>query len=27
DQSGFGREGSDHGIEVYLEMKYLCQGL
>jgi succinate-semialdehyde dehydrogenase / glutarate-semialdehyde dehydrogenase len=23
-QSGFGREGSRHGIEEYLEMKYLC---
>ena len=26
-QSGLGREGSEHGIEDYLEMKYLCQGL
>ncbi|HAT1646664.1 TPA: NAD-dependent succinate-semialdehyde dehydrogenase [Raoultella planticola] len=26
-QSGLGREGSAHGIEDYLEMKYLCQGL
>lgn len=25
-QSGFGREGSQHGIEEYLEMKYLCLG-
>lgn len=25
-QSGFGREGSVHGIEEYLEMKYLCIG-
>ena len=26
-QSGLGREGSEYGIEDYLEMKYLCQGL
>lgn len=26
-QSGLGREGSEHGIEDYPEMKYLCQGL
>ncbi|KMJ43451.1 succinate-semialdehyde dehydrogenase [Xenorhabdus khoisanae] len=25
-QSGLGREGSSHGIEDYLELKYLCQG-
>ena len=25
-QSGIGREGSRHGIEEYLEMKYLCVG-
>ncbi|MBD2809793.1 NAD-dependent succinate-semialdehyde dehydrogenase [Xenorhabdus sp. Vera] len=25
-QSGLGREGSIHGIEDYLELKYLCQG-
>ncbi|MDP1634917.1 MAG: NADP-dependent succinate-semialdehyde dehydrogenase [Gallionellaceae bacterium] len=25
-QSGIGREGSKHGIEEYLEMKYLCFG-
>ena len=25
-QSGLGREGSRHGIEDYLEMKYLCIG-
>ena len=25
-QSGIGREGSRHGIEEYLEMKYLCIG-
>ena len=25
-QSGLGREGSIHGIEEYLEMKYLCMG-
>jgi len=25
-QSGIGREGSQHGIEEYLEMKYLCVG-
>lgn len=26
-QSGLGREGSVHGIEEYLEMKYVCTGL
>lgn len=25
-QSGLGREGSTHGIDDYLEMKYLCMG-
>lgn len=25
-QSGIGREGSRHGVEAYLEMKYLCMG-
>jgi succinate-semialdehyde dehydrogenase/glutarate-semialdehyde dehydrogenase len=25
-QSGLGREGSRHGLEDYLEMKYLCMG-
>ena len=25
-QSGLGREGSQHGIEDYLELKYLCLG-
>ncbi len=25
-QSGLGREGSRHGIDEYLEMKYLCMG-
>ncbi len=25
-QSGLGREGSEHGIEDYTEMKYLCRG-
>ena len=25
-ESGIGREGSRHGIEEYLEMKYLCLG-
>ncbi len=25
-QSGLGREGSIHGIEEYLEMKYVCVG-
>lgn len=25
-QSGIGREGSRHGIEDYLEMKYICVG-
>jgi len=26
-QSGLGREGSSHGIEDYLELKYICMGL
>ena len=26
-QSGFGREGSHHGILDYTELKYLCTGL
>jgi succinate-semialdehyde dehydrogenase/glutarate-semialdehyde dehydrogenase len=25
-ESGYGREGSRHGIEEYLEMKYRCMG-
>ena len=25
-ESGLGREGSSHGIDDYLEMKYLCMG-
>jgi succinate-semialdehyde dehydrogenase/glutarate-semialdehyde dehydrogenase len=25
-QSGLGREGSSHGMDEYLEMKYLCVG-
>jgi succinate-semialdehyde dehydrogenase / glutarate-semialdehyde dehydrogenase len=25
-QSGLGREGSTHGIDEYVEMKYLCIG-
>jgi succinate-semialdehyde dehydrogenase/glutarate-semialdehyde dehydrogenase len=25
-QSGLGREGSRHGMDEYLEMKYLCLG-
>jgi succinate-semialdehyde dehydrogenase/glutarate-semialdehyde dehydrogenase len=25
-QSGLGREGSHHGMDEYLEMKYLCIG-
>jgi succinate-semialdehyde dehydrogenase/glutarate-semialdehyde dehydrogenase len=25
-QSGIGREGSRHGIDEYLEVKYLCMG-
>jgi succinate-semialdehyde dehydrogenase/glutarate-semialdehyde dehydrogenase len=25
-ESGMGREGSHHGIEDYLETKYLCVG-
>jgi succinate-semialdehyde dehydrogenase/glutarate-semialdehyde dehydrogenase len=24
-QSGLGREGSSHGIDEYLNLKYLCQ--
>ncbi len=26
-QSGIGREGSRHGIDEYLEMKYVCMGI
>ncbi|WP_342078394.1 NAD-dependent succinate-semialdehyde dehydrogenase [Yoonia sp. SS1-5] len=26
-QSGLGREGSSHGIEEFLEMKYICTGI
>ena len=26
-QSGLGREGSRHGIEDYLEMKYVCMAI
>jgi succinate-semialdehyde dehydrogenase/glutarate-semialdehyde dehydrogenase len=25
-ESGLGREGSSHGIQEYLEMKYICVG-
>jgi succinate-semialdehyde dehydrogenase/glutarate-semialdehyde dehydrogenase len=25
-QSGLGREGSRHGLDEYIEMKYLCLG-
>ena len=25
-QSGMGREGSSHGIEEYIDTKYLCMG-
>ena len=25
-ESGYGREGSRHGLEDFLQMKYLCQG-
>jgi succinate-semialdehyde dehydrogenase/glutarate-semialdehyde dehydrogenase len=25
-QSGLGREGSRHGIEEFMEVKYLCMG-
>lgn len=25
-ESGYGREGSEHGLEDYTQMKYLCQG-
>ncbi|MFP3759292.1 aldehyde dehydrogenase family protein, partial [Cupriavidus sp. SIMBA_020] len=24
--SGYGREGSTHGIEEYMHIKYVCQG-
>ena len=26
-QSGLGREGSKHGLDEYLEIKYLCFGI
>ena len=26
-QSGLGREGSSHGLEDYLEIKYVCMGM
>ncbi len=26
-QSGLGREGSHHGIEDYLEIKYICHAI
>ena len=26
-QSGLGREGSQYGVDDYLEMKYLCMGI
>ena len=26
-QSGLGREGSHHGIEEYLELKYMCMSV
>ena len=26
-QSGLGREGSHHGIEEFLEMKYICMSV
>jgi succinate-semialdehyde dehydrogenase/glutarate-semialdehyde dehydrogenase len=26
-ESGYGREGSRHGLDDYLHFKYLCQGL
>lgn len=25
-ESGYGREGSEHGLDDYLQLKYLCQG-
>ncbi|AVS85546.1 succinate-semialdehyde dehydrogenase (NADP(+)), partial [Paracidovorax avenae] len=25
-ESGYGREGSTHGLDDYLHTKYLCQG-
>ena len=25
-ESGYGREGSRHGLDDYLHVKYLCQG-
>ena len=27
DQSGFGREGSRHGMAEYQQLKYLCFGI
>ena len=26
-QSGLGREGSRHGLDDYMEIKYLCMGV
>ena len=26
-QSGLGREGSRHGLDDYMEIKYLCMGI
>ena len=26
-QSGLGREGSSHGMDDYMEMKYICTGI
>ena len=26
-QSGLGREGSRHGIDDYMELKYVCMGV
>ena len=26
-QSGLGREGSHHGMDDYLELKYVCTGI
>jgi succinate-semialdehyde dehydrogenase/glutarate-semialdehyde dehydrogenase len=25
-ESGYGREGSQYGLDDYMQMKYLCQG-
>jgi len=25
-ESGYGREGSVHGVDDYMQLKYVCQG-